>query len=199
MKTLIRYFFQGLLLAAPVVITFTLVRWMIATLGDVFSFGGSSWIGLLISLFLLTLLGYLTSNFIGRELFRSFEGLLERTPGIKILYTAIRDLLEAFVGEKKRFDRPVMVDLDATGTVKALGFMTGASSLVGVPEGFVTVYLPQSYNVAGNLLLVPRERVHPIEIDSTELMTFVMSGGIAGAKDQPSSDSSAPSSAGSLA
>lgn len=198
MKNLVRYFFQGLLLAAPVVITFTLVRWILATVGDVFSFGGSPWIGLLVSLALLTLLGYFTSSFVGRELFRLFEGLLERTPGIKILYTAIRDLLEAFVGEKKRFDRPVMVDLDASGQLKALGFMTGASSLVGVPEGFVTVYLPQSYNVAGNLILVPRERVHPITIDSTELMSFVMSGGIAGAKDQPSSEASS-SSAGSLA
>lgn len=198
MKNLIRYFFQGLLLAAPIVITFTLVRWMIATLGGVFSVGDSSFIGLLIALVLLTALGYLTSNFVGRELFRLFEELIERTPGIKILYTAIRDLLEAFVGEKKRFDRPVIVDLDASGQLKALGFMTGDSSHVGVPKGFVTVYLPQSYNVAGNLLLVPRERVHPIAVDSTELMTFVMSGGVAGAKDQPSSDS-APSSAGSLA
>lgn len=198
MKNLVRYFFQGLLLAAPVVITFTLVRWILATVGDVFSFGGSPWIGLLVSLALLTLLGYFTSSFVGRELFRLFEGLLERTPGIKILYTAIRDLLEAFVGEKKRFDRPVMVDLDASGQLKALGFMTGALSLVGVPEGFVTVYLPQSYNVAGNLILVPRERVHPITIDSTELMSFVMSGGIAGAKDQPSSEASS-SSEGSLA
>jgi len=198
MKNLIRYFFQGLLLAAPIVITFTLVRWMIATLGGVFSVGDSSFIGLLTALVLLTALGYLTSNFVGRELFRLFEELIERTPGIKILYTAIRDLLEAFVGEKKRFDRPVIVDLDASGQLKALGFMTGDSSHVGVPEGFVTVYLPQSYNVAGNLLLVPRERVHPIAVDSTELMTFVMSGGVAGAKDQPSSDS-APSSAGSLA
>src|SRR5690554_5814421 len=136
MKNLVRYFFQGLLLAAPVVITFTLVRWILATVGDVFSFGGSPWIGLLVSLALLTLLGYFTSSFVGRELFRLFEGLLERTPGIKILYTAIRDLLEVFVGEKKRFDRPVMVDLDASGQLKALGFMTGASSLVGVPEGF---------------------------------------------------------------
>src|SRR5690554_6516366 len=198
MKNLIRYFFQGLLLAAPIVITFTLVRWMIATLGGVFSVGDSSFIGLLIALVLLTALGYFISNFVGRELFRLFEELIERTPGIKILYTAIRDLLEAFVGEKKRFDRPVIVDLDASGQLKALGFMTGDSSHVGVPEGFVTVYLPQSYNVAGNLLLVPRERVHPIAVDSTELMTFVMSGGVAGAKDQPSSDS-APSSAGSLA
>jgi uncharacterized membrane protein len=98
---------------------------------------------------------------------------------VKLLYSALKDLLNAFVGDRKSFNTPVMVELGADRTVRVLGFMTCERFDDPQLAGHVAVYLPQSYNFAGHLVVVPRERVKPIDADGAQFMAFVMSGGVA--------------------
>ena len=105
-----------------------------------------------------------------------------------MLYGTIRDLVEAFAGEKKKFDKPVLVTLGAGCDAKVVGFMTRENlENLGLKD-HVAVYLPQSYNFAGNVLLFPKDAVEPLDINSSEAMTLIVSGGVAGAKEDQSAE-----------
>jgi uncharacterized membrane protein len=97
---------------------------------------------------------------------------------VKLIYTSLKDLIDAFVGDKKRFDRPVAVEFPGAGY--ALGFITREDLALPGFEGTSAVYFPQSYNFAGNVLLVGRERIRPLDADSSLVMTFIVSGGVSG-------------------
>ena len=129
---------------------------------------------------LVTTIGFLTSNVIGKKVFGWIQKILNRVPLISLLYSSIRDLVGAFVGEKRNFDQPVVVDLLPEQGVKVLGFLTYSDFKEASLKDRVAVYVPQSYNIAGNLLMVPRERVSPMQSDSAALMAFIVSGGVAG-------------------
>ena len=79
---------------------------------------------MLAMLTLITLVGFLGSHFFTRRLVQAFGRLLERVPVVKMLYGALKDLLSAFVGPERRFDRPVTVTLSPGGGLRALGFIT---------------------------------------------------------------------------
>lgn len=178
MKRLLRYFVNGLLLSAPVAVTLY-VCWMTFKAIDGWLRIPIPGVGFLATLALITLVGFLASNFLAQRLLQFVEELLNRVPGVRLLYTGIKDVLGAFVGEKKRFRQPVLVTLDASGGTKALGFLTQDSlEELGLGD-HVTVYLPQSYNFAGQMLVLPRERVTRLDAPSAKLMTFIVSGGVA--------------------
>jgi uncharacterized membrane protein len=120
--------------------------------------------------------GALASNFAGRRLFGLMEALFTRAPIVRIVYAAIKDLLEAFVGNKRRFDRPVAVRV--SDEVKMFGFIT-RDELGGLASpGDVAVYVPFSYTWDGCLLVVPRERVTVLDADSASILSLVVSGGV---------------------
>jgi uncharacterized membrane protein len=99
-------------------------------------------------------------------------------PLVKLLYSAIKDMIEAFAGEKKSFDKPVIVTVMPGGTAKVVGFVTQEGLENFGLSDYVAVYLPQSYNFAGNVLLFPKESVKPLSIESSQAMAFIVSGGI---------------------
>ena len=136
-------------------------------------------LGLVITILFITLIGFLASNFIGKKVFSLLDALFTRLPVIKMLYSAIRDLIEAFAGEKKSFDKPAIVELTAGGP-KALGFITRDDLEFLSLSDHVAVYFPQSYNFAGSVLIFPSGRVTPVDVDSSEAMAFVVSGGVSG-------------------
>ena len=105
---------------------------------------------------------------------------MSRLPLVKLLYGSIKDLLNAFAGEKKSFNRPVLVKLGPDSSAHVLGFITCDSLLKFGLEEYISVYVPQSYNFAGQLLVFPREQVQPLDTGSADLMTFIVSGGVAG-------------------
>jgi len=108
------------------------------------------------------------------------EQLFERLPFVRLLYTSARDLLNAFVGDKRRFDKPVIVAPYAGGVARVFGFVTQESlASIGLAEQ-VTVYVPFSYSIAGTMMIFPASSVTPIEIDSAEAMAFIVSGGVTG-------------------
>lgn len=177
MTRLLNYFFRGLIVLAPAVIT-VWVFWQIFIVVD-------KWMGLripgagfAITILLVTLFGFLTSNVLARWFVALMDSTFNRLPIVRLVYSSTKDLLDAFVGEKRRFDRPVVVETGADGVEKAFGFVTTeAMSRFGL-EDHVTVYLPFSYTFTGVIRVYPTRNVRPLDTDSAELMAFVVSGGV---------------------
>lgn len=179
MKQLVRYFVQGCLVLAPVGLTLYIVFWAFTSIDQLLDVGVPG-LGFLITCGLITLAGFLTSNVLGRSVVDITESFFRRLPVIKLLYTSIKDLLGAVMGQRASFNRPVLVTLSAASDVRVLGFVTRDDlAMVGLP-GHMAVYLPQSYNVAGNLILVPAHSVQALDVSTSELFTFLMSGGVSG-------------------
>ncbi|MEM8606299.1 MAG: DUF502 domain-containing protein [Myxococcota bacterium] len=176
MRTLTRSFAQGLLVLAPVAITIWVVVFIVTRL-DRWLNAPIPGLGIVIAAAGITLIGYLTGNVFGSRLVSYLEAGLQRVPIIKLLYNSLRDLFGAFVGNQRKFDKPVAVEINRHG-VKVLGFLTSEHFDDPRLRGHVSVYLPESYNFAGNLIVVPRDKVHPLDADGAEFMAFIMSGGV---------------------
>jgi uncharacterized membrane protein len=177
MKRLLLYFVRGLLFTVPSVVTAWLF-YEIFTKIDSWLGISTPGVGFVVTIGLVTLIGFLTSNLLTRGLLAAFEEVVERLPLVRLVYTSIKDLIGAFVGEKKRFDKPVMVAMTPDKAIRALGFITQESleSLAGAKS--VVVYLPFSYSIAGWTCIVPRERVERLDVSSSDFMAFVVSGGV---------------------
>ena len=176
-KRLVRYFLRGCLVTAPLGLTIYIVWQVLSTIDRILPIPVPG-AGLLATVALITLIGLFTSNVVGKSALDLTEGLLQRLPLVKLVYTSIKDLVSAFVGDKRRFDAPVAVSL--MGNTRVLGFVTrDGLGRLGMPD-YVAVYFPQSYNFAGYLMLVPRAQVEPLDVPSAEVMTFIVSGGVSG-------------------
>jgi uncharacterized membrane protein len=177
MSRLLNYFFKGVVLLAPLAFTLYVCVRVFTTI--------DGWLGIpipgvgfLATVILITLFGFLASSFLTRRVMAMLEALLNRLPFVRLLYTSTRDLLNAFVGEKRRFDKPVIVTPFPGGVARALGFVTQESlASMGLME-HVTVYLPQSYNFAGSLLIFPTNAVESLDAESADVMAFIVSGGV---------------------
>lgn len=179
MKRLLVFFLRGAMVVIPVALTIYAVVLTFTTLDRLLPFGVPG-VGLLVSLAVVTLVGFLTSNVIGRTLVEEFEGMLARVPLVKLVYASVKDLMNAFVGDQKRFDRPVTVRIGPETDARMLGFVTRDElARLGLPD-HVAVYFPQSYNFAGNVVLVPRQHVQAVPANSGDVMTFLVSGGVSG-------------------
>lgn len=183
-KTLLGYFWRGCLVLAPVSITLY-IAWLVFTTIDRILPVGVPGVGFVLTLVLITLVGFLTSNVIGKAVVRETEKWLARVPLIKLLYTSIRDLVGAFVGDKKKFDRPVAVAIVPGSKTRALGFVTRESLAQIEMRDCLAVYFPQSYNFAGNVLVVPKDQVETLSANSTDVMAFIVSGGVSGLGIEP--------------
>ena len=177
MRRLLNYFLRGLVLIAPIAVTaYVCVSLFRAIDGwvDV----GVPGAGFLITIALITAAGAVGSTFVTRSAVALVEKLLARLPFVRLLYGSTKDLLNAFVGERRRFDRPVLVRLHADSEARAFGFVTQTTLDALALRGQVAVYLPQSYNVAGQLWVLPAAAVTPLDADSSEVMAFIVSGGV---------------------
>ena len=177
-KRLIRYFIRGCLVSVPLVVTGWLIFVTFRFIDDLIHIGIPG-VGFLLTISLVTLIGLFTSNVVGKRVFQVVDRFLSGMPLVKLLYNSIKDLIRAFVGDHKSFDRPAAVLMGPLGT-RALGFVTrDGMHVLGMPD-HVAVYFPQSYNFAGQLAVVPRENVELLDAPSAEIMTFIVSGGISG-------------------
>lgn len=179
MKKLFRYFVRGCLALAPLAATLFII-YQGFTIIDQWLGLRIPGLGFVITFALITLVGFLTSNVVGSGLVDMTEKFMRRLPIVKLLYSSIKDLIGAFMGQHATFNHPVTFPLSQESDIRVLGFITRQSlSRLGLP-GHVAVYLPQSYNVAGNLLLVPSDRVEAVHAPTSEIVTFLVSGGISG-------------------
>jgi uncharacterized membrane protein len=176
---LLGYFGRGLVLIAPIAITIAVCVWVLSTVDSMIGVETPG-VGLAITVGIITLVGFLGSNLITRSALNVLDRVFEKLPFVRLLYGAIRDVLNAFVGEKRRFDQPVSVRIDDAGSVRLFGFVTQESlSTLGLP-GHVSVYCPHSYNFSGQLIVVASDRVERLEKPSADVMAFIVSGGVAG-------------------
>lgn len=179
MKRLVKYFLKGLLIFVPAALTIFAVVWVFTRLDSLLKIPIPG-LGFVITIVTITTIGLLASNFVGRKIFGLIEKIFVNVPLLKLLYSAIKDMIEAFAGEKKKFDKPVIVSFAKGSTAKIVGFVTRESLENFGLNDYVAVYLPQSYNFAGNVLLFPKDSVQPLDVESSDVMAFIVSGGISG-------------------
>ncbi|MGC5325004.1 DUF502 domain-containing protein [Brevibacillus sp. SYSU BS000544] len=179
MKRIATYFFEGLLFTIPLAVTVYILYTVFVTVDSWLRLGIPG-VGFVITIAGIVVIGFLASNVLTKGILSLVDRLFGHMPFIKLLYTSIKDLIGAFVGEKKSFDRPVLVKLTPEGSAKAIGFITRDSMEMYGIQDHVAVYFPQSYNFAGNLLIFPREQVEVLEADSADVMAFLVSGGVSG-------------------
>lgn len=180
MRKLVSFFFQGLLLVVPVVLTIYIVFKMFVVIDELLPYHPFPGSGVIIILMVITLIGILGNTLIARELNGLFHAILKKVPLLSTIYSAIKDLLSAFVGEKRKFNRPVLVKLSKQTNIEKLGFITQDDlQSIGMGEDKVAVYLPHSYAFSGNLYIIDKENITPIDASSAEVMKFIVSGGVA--------------------
>jgi uncharacterized membrane protein len=200
-RQLLHFFFQGLIILAPIVITgwavvslFNFIDTILPNLLHILfpSFVGLDeygypkrypGLGFLVVILIVIIVGYISSSFVFSRLVYLFDQILEKTPGVKIIYSTLKDFFEAFAGNKRKFDKAVLVSIAATD-VWQVGFITQQEVHQFGLQEYVAVYLPQSYAFAGHLYFVKKERVRILtDISSAEAMKFAISGGVAEAEE----------------
>ncbi|HNP30720.1 MAG: DUF502 domain-containing protein [Nitrospira sp.] len=182
MNDLARNFFEGLLILVPVVTTLY-VAWLVLEMIDGWLKIPIPGVGILVTVGLITLTGRYASTVFVQKMLDLLERVLVKAPFVKILYTSLKDLIAAFMGEKRRFDQPVLVSLMPGGHAEAVGFATRTDLAFLGLLNHVAVYFPQSYNFAGHILIFPKEHVHPLEAESADVMAFIVSGGVSGGQN----------------
>jgi uncharacterized membrane protein len=200
-RQLLHFFFQGLIILAPIVITgwavvslFNFIDTILPNLLHILfpSFVGLDeygypkrypGLGFVVVILIVVIVGYISSSFIFSRLVYLFDQILEKTPGVKIIYSTLKDFFEAFAGNKRKFDKAVLVSIAAMD-VWQVGFITQQEVHQFGLQEYVAVYLPQSYAFAGHLYFVKKERVRILtDISSAEAMKFAISGGVAEAEE----------------
>lgn len=197
MKRLLSYFVRGLVVVGPLALTVYICVVIFTTIDN--------WLGLpvrgvgfVLAIVFVTLVGFFASNFLTASVLGWIDSAVERLPFVRLLYSSTKDMLNAFVGEKRRFDKPVLVSVSADREVKVLAFLT-SDSLVSLGRAdLVTVYMPQSYGLAGHIIVVPADRVERIQADAAEVMAFIISGGVTTVEPKtaalPAADAQLPTS-----
>jgi uncharacterized membrane protein len=175
MNWLIKNFLRGLVIVVPTALTIWLLYVSFTSLDRLLKLDVPG-LGLLIILGGTIVLGAIAGNFVGRRLLRLVEMIFTKAPIVRIVYAAIKDRLVAFVGNRRRFDKPVVVTL--SDGVKVFGFVTRPDLETLTLPGDVGVYVPFSYTWDGCLLVVEKARVRALEADSASIMALVVSGGV---------------------
>jgi len=188
------YFAQGVFIFAPFAITIYLVWWSFKSLDGLIPWLPTG-MGLLVIFFIFTFAGYVSQSLIVRPIFDMLERVLMRIPIVKIIYTSLKDLLSAFISDKRKFEYPVLVIVNKDSDIKRMGFITQKDlSEYGIYDQ-VAVYCPHSYNFSGNLFIVPKENIILLEnIKSADAMKFVVSGGVSGVAEPDATKSKKRSS-----
>jgi uncharacterized membrane protein len=178
-RRFLRYFFSGTLFIVPLVATvyfiYESIRWLDGLLQ--LPYPG---LGLVIILGAITGFGYLTSNFAFQTFITWFDHGMNKIPLVKLIYSSLKDLLNAFVGSKKKFNKPVLVEMNRENNLFQIGFVTQSDLSELNLKDMVSVYLPHSYAISGWHFIVPRDRVSPLKVSGPTAMKYIVSGGVSG-------------------
>jgi uncharacterized membrane protein len=178
-KKFLQYFLQGILILAPIAITIYALYWVYDKIDGILRpLVQIPGIGFIIIIAFVLLVGWVSSFFVMGRLLSLFDNLLEKTPGIKLIYGFIKDFFEAFAGDKKKFTKSVLANID-DNDVWRVGFVTQEDMSNFELEDYVAVYVPMAYSVAGNVYIIPRKRIRAVtNISSSQAMKFAVSGGV---------------------
>ena len=190
-KALLNYFFKGLIVVVPLGAAFLLIFWGVKSIDGALNLSGDIWhdktgkplyipgLGILNVLLLIFIAGILVTNVVTDPIKRWFNRWLNRLPVFKFLYSSIKDLTEAFVGDEKKFNEPVLVEVNEFG-LKKVGFLVQKDLSTLKLPGEVAVYFPFSYSFAGQVIIIANDKVKPIDKSAADMMKFVISGGVSG-------------------
>ncbi len=204
LASIAQLFFQGVVVLAPIGVTIwvvvSLFNWVDNFLPNLLNFifplqfaevNGQipkvTGLGFVVAITLVLIVGWLSSLFFVERLMSLFDKLLEKTPGVKIIYSSVKDFLEAFAGNKKKFDKPVLVCIDAED-IWRIGFITQENCEHLGLKDHVTVYVPHSYAISGISFILPLSKTKklPKHINASEAMKYVISGGVTTVDDAES-------------
>ncbi|MFZ1314460.1 MAG: DUF502 domain-containing protein [Chitinophagaceae bacterium] len=179
-KKILRFFFQGLIILAPIGITLYAMYWLFERVDGILRpYVNIPGLGFLLIILFVILVGWISSNFLMGSAITFFDQLMEKTPGVKLIYTSTKDFFEAFAGDKRKFNRAVLANVFSED-VWIVGFLTDEEMQkfeLGADK--VAVYVPQAYNFAGQLYILPKEKVRKIEkLTSGEAMKYAVTGGV---------------------
>jgi len=166
---------KGLLVILPLAITFSIIKSIVVWFDSLLDLGIPA-LGFFIVIISIILIGYIGTRIITEPLMNLIDDVLSKIPFVKIIYTSVKDFMEAFVGDKKKFTKPVLVEM-YPGMFKP-GFITQDDLTKLNLPGLAAVYFPHSYAFSGNLFLVEKEKIKPFDGNSTEVMKFIVSGGV---------------------
>jgi uncharacterized membrane protein len=178
-RRLIRYFLQGILFVAPISITAYIMYKMFTFVDGLIEIDIPG-IGILIVFSSITILGALASTIFAKPLFDLMENLLNHLPVVKVLYSSLKDFMDAFMGKDKKFTQPVMVLTSGESNMHMIGFVTKNDLSEWGLTDMVAVYFPHSYNFSGNVYIVSKDLVKPINASSSDVMKFIVTGGVTG-------------------
>jgi uncharacterized membrane protein len=190
LRKLLRYFIQGIIILAPIGITVYALYWLFQKVDGILRpFVNIPGLGFVLIIAFVILVGWISSNFLMGSAISFFDQLMERTPGIKFIYSSTKDFFEAFAGEKRKFNRSVLANVFADD-VWIVGFLTDEEmEKFELGADKVAVYVPQAYNFAGQLYILPREKVRKIEkISAGEAMKYAVTGGVVDFDEDPKND-----------
>ena len=190
-RAFLRYLVKGLLIVLPVALSILIVVWAVTTVDSWLNINnilgvdpntGASrnipGLGLVLVISLILIAGIFVTNFVTEPMYNWFQRVLDRLPILKFIYSSIKDLTEAFVGDEKKFNHPVLVEVE--GGLKKIGFLTQPDlKKIDLPNE-VAVYFPLSYSFAGQLCIVHRDKVKDLNLSAADAMKLVVSGGVSG-------------------
>ncbi|MET3115018.1 putative membrane protein [Pedobacter sp. CG_S7] len=188
-RALLNYLIKGLLIVLPISLSVLIVIWGVTNvdswlnvnniLGVDPTTGASRNIpglGLALVLGIILVAGIFVTNFVTEPMLRWFQKIMNRLPILKFIYSSIKDLTEAFVGDEKKFNQPVLVEVE--GELKRIGFLTRSDlEAIGLP-GEAVVYFPFSYSFAGQVYVVKRDKISLLKMSAADAMKLVVSGGV---------------------
>ncbi|MFB2119619.1 DUF502 domain-containing protein [Parapedobacter sp. 2B3] len=185
------YLIKGTLVVLPLAGALFLIVWIVASIDSALNLSSWFWedesgrplyvpgLGILTVIIGLVIVGMIFTNVVTAPIYNWFNDLINRIPLFNTLYSSIKDFTEAFVGDAKKFNEPVLVEVNETG-LKKVGFLTQRDlSKIGL-EDEVVVYFPYSYSFAGQVVVVKSARVKPLAMSATDAMKLVVSGGVSG-------------------
>jgi len=190
-KAIINYLIKGLLIVVPIAVSIFIVIWAVTTVDSWLNVNnilgvnprtGESrnipGLGLLTVLTIILLAGIFVTNLVTEPMYNWFQRMMQRLPLLNFIYSSIKDLTEAFVGDEKKFNHPVVVEVE--GGLKKIGFLTQNDlHKLDLPDE-VAVYFPLSYSFAGQLCIVKRDKVKDLNMTAADAMKLVVSGGVSG-------------------
>jgi uncharacterized membrane protein len=188
---LLNYFFKGIIVVVPIGLAAWLMYWAVSSIDTALNLSDELWtdskghpmhipgLGIVNVVVVIMLAGILVTNVITDPIKRWFNRWINRLPFFNFLYSSIKDLTEAFVGDEKKFNEAVIVEVNEFG-LKKIGFLVQKDlAKLGLP-GEVAVYFPYSYSFAGQVVIIAADKVKHIDRNSADMMKFVISGGVSG-------------------
>ena len=182
MNRFVRFFFQGVLYTVPISVTIYVIWDIVVSIDSLvqpwlpFDAHG---LGIVIVFFMITAIGLIGNLFVTLPIVSYVEKFFIKAPLVRIIYTSLKDLVSSFVGQKKSFDKPVLVKLYPDSDIYRMGFLTDESlGKFELGDDMVSVYVPHSYAISGQLFIVNKSMLKVIDVNATGMMKYIVSGGV---------------------